>query len=54
MAASWAVVGADMMRVLVNAHHALDDIRRAGGIANAPAGHGIVLGESAQQDGALA
>ncbi len=40
-------------RVLVDAHHALNDIRRTGRIPNAPAGHGVVFREAAQQDRAL-
>ena len=40
-------------RVLVDAHQPLIMLGRAGGIADAPAGHGIILGEAAQQQGAL-
>ena len=40
-------------RVLVDAHHGLDEFGRTAGVADAEAGHGVSLGKAVQEDGAF-
>ncbi len=53
-AASWATVGARHDHVLVDLEDPFQDLRRGADVADAPAGHGVGLGEAAHQDGSTA